>query len=58
MALVVMVLVQRIKEPPIVTTLKEGVQKPSRGTATAIKYAILAGLWYLFIPALFSGLFS
>jgi hypothetical protein len=58
MALAVMALVQRFKEPPIITKLKQGVQKPSRGIGTVIKYAILAGIWYLFIPALFSSLFA
>jgi len=58
MALTVMVLIQRFKEPPIITKLKQGAQKPGRGIGTAIKYALLAGAWYLFIPALFSSIFA
>jgi hypothetical protein len=57
-ALAVMMLVQRFKTPPIITRLKEGPQKPSRGLGTAIKYAILAGIWYLFAPALYASIFS
>ncbi len=58
MALAVMALIQRYKEPPIITKLQEGTQNPSRGVGTVIKYAILAGLWYLFLPAIFSSILS
>lgn len=58
LALGVMALIQRFKKPPIITRLKAGTQKPSRGIATVIKYAILAGIWYLFLPALFSSVFA
>lgn len=58
MALAVMALMQRYKEPPIITRLQEGTQKASRGLGTVIKYAILAGIWYLFFPALFGSVFS
>jgi hypothetical protein len=58
MVLAVMVLVQRFKTPPIITRLKQGEQKPSRGLGTAIKHAILAGIWYLFVPTLVSSLIS
>jgi hypothetical protein len=58
MALAVMALIQRFKEPPIITKLQEGPQSPSRGIGTVIKYAILVGLWYLFLPPIFNSIFS
>lgn len=58
MALAIMALIQRFKEPPIITRLKQGAQKPGRGIGTVIKYALLAGAWYLFLPAFFSSVLS
>lgn len=58
MLLAVLTLIRRIKEPMIVTTIKKGKQSPGAPLSTAIKYAILIGVWYLFAPGIVSSLTS
>ncbi len=58
MLLAIMTLVKRIREPMIVTTLKEGKQRPGALFSTVIKYSILIGIWYLFAPNMIASLIS
>ncbi len=58
MLLTALVLFKRLKEPTIVTTIKQGKQRPGSAIGTAIKYAILIGVWALFGPGLISSLVS
>jgi len=56
--LVVMSLVKRAKQPPVITTLKEGEQHPGGIVGTVVRYGILAGMWYLFAPGIFAAVTS
>ena len=58
MLLAVLSLVKRVKQPPVITTLKEGEQSPAGVGGTVFKYGILAGMWYLFAPSLFAAVVS
>ncbi len=58
MLLTALVLFKRLKEPTIVTTIKQGKQRTGSVIGTVIKYAILIGVWALFGPGLISSLFS
>jgi hypothetical protein len=58
MLLAVMSLVKRAKQPPVITTLKEGQQHPGGIVGTVVRYGILAGMWYLFAPGIFAAVTS
>jgi hypothetical protein len=58
MFLPVMMLIRRIKEPTVVTTIKQGKQRPGSVIGTTIKWAILVGVWYLFGPGIIAALIS
>jgi len=58
MLMTVMVLSKRIKQPPVITTLKEGEQSPGGIVGTVLKYGILAGMWYLFAPGILAAVAS
>jgi hypothetical protein len=52
------ILVKRIKQPTIITTIKKGKQRPGSVIGTTIKWAILIGVWYLFGPGIVAALIS
>jgi hypothetical protein len=54
----VILLVKRIKEPTIITTIKQGKQRPGSVIGTTIKWAILVGVWYLFGPGIIAAIIS
>jgi hypothetical protein len=53
-----LVIVKRIKKPTIITTIKQGKQKPGSVIGTTIKWAILVGVWYLFGPGIIAAFIS
>jgi hypothetical protein len=58
MLFAILALVKRIKEPTVVTTIKQGEQRPGSPIVTIIKYVIFVGVWALFGPWIVSSLFS
>ncbi len=58
MLFAVLVLVKRVKQPPLIITLKEGEQKPGRIMGTVMKYGVMAGIWCLFAPGVFAAVIS
>ncbi len=54
----VLALSKRAKQPPVITTLKEGEQSPGGIVGTIVKYGILAGMWYLFAPGILAAVVS
>ncbi len=58
MLLAVLALSKRAKQPPVITTLKEGEQSPGGIVGTIVKYGILAGMWYLFAPGILAAVVS
>lgn len=49
---------KRLKVPMVVTTIKQGDQKPASMAGTVIRYAMLLAVWYLFGPGMVAAFAS